>query len=129
MRRIHLFELEDFDWVPRPIRDGGTDLLDLAFDKLGFYAGVAPKLVALIQATGASRVVDLCSGGGGGTLAMRRSVRAAGLDVDIVLTDRNPNEAGIARVQASGDARTTYLAEPVDAMTGGGSQPGVRTMS
>lgn len=129
MRRIHLFELEDFDWVPRPIRDGGTDLLDLGFDRVGFYDGVAPKLVALVQATGASRLVDLCSGGGGGTLQMRRLVRAAGVDVDLVLSDRNPNAAGIARVEALADARTTYRAEPVDAMTGGGDLAGVRTMS
>jgi len=129
MRRLHLFELEDFDWVPRVVRDGGTDLLDLGFGRLGFYDGVAPKLLALLEATGASRMVDLCSGGGGGTLSMRSRVRGAGLDVEIVLSDRNPNEAGMARVSALGDARTTYRAEPVDAMSGGGEVEGVRTMS
>lgn len=129
MRRLHLFELEDLDWVPRAVRDGGTDLLDLGFGKLGFYDGVAPKLLSLLEATGASRVVDLCSGGGGGTLAMRTRARAAGLDVDFALSDRNPSEAGRARVAALGDARTTYRTEPVDAMSGGGELEGVRTMS
>jgi hypothetical protein len=129
MQRLHLFELEDFDWVPRAIRDGGTDLLDLGFDRMGFYDGVAPQLLAVLESTRASRIVDLCSGGGGGTLQMRRSVRAAGNPVELVLSDRNPNEAGIARVTALGDPATRYRAESVDAMTGGGELEGVRTMS
>jgi hypothetical protein len=129
MRRIHLFELEDFDWVPRPVRDGGTDLLDLGFDRLGFYDGVAPKLRALLEATGARRLVDLCSGGGGGALQMRKALRAAGSEVEVVLSDRNPSDAGIARVASLGDPLTRYRPERVDAMTGGGELDGVRTMS
>lgn len=128
MRRLHLFELEDFDWVPRPIRDGGTDLLDLGFDRIGFYDGVAPELVALLRATGVPRVVDLCSGGGGGALQLRRHLRAAGLDVELVLSDRNPSDAGRARVAALADPRTRYRSEHVDAMDGGGDLEGVRTM-
>lgn len=129
MRRIHLFELEDLPWVPRPVRDGGTDLLDLGFDRLGFYEGVAPRLLALLQATGATRVVDLCSGGGGGTLQIRRLVREMGNTAEFLLSDRHPNEAGMERVKALGDAHTRYRPEPVDAMTGGGAVEGVRTMS
>lgn len=129
MRRVHLFELEDFDWVPRPVRDGSTDLLDFGFDRLGFYDAVAPKLSALIEASDAKRAVDLCSGGGGGTLQISRTLRGAGVAHELVLSDRNPNEAGIARVKALGSPDTRYRAEPVDAMTGGGELAGVRTMS
>jgi len=35
MRRVHLFELEDLDWIPPPVRDGGTDLRDLGLAKPG----------------------------------------------------------------------------------------------
>jgi hypothetical protein len=129
MRRLHLVELEDLDWVPDPVRDGGTDLLDFAFDRLGFYDGVAPKLVSLLAATGASRIVDLCSGGGGGTLQMRERVRATGAPVEFLLSDLHPSETGIARVQALGDPSTHYRPESVDAMAGGGELEGVRTMS
>lgn len=129
MNRVQLFELEDLDWVPRPVRDGGTDLLDLGFDRLGFYDGVAPKLLALLEKTRATRIVDLCSGGGGGTLQMRRRVRTGANDVEFVLSDLHPNEAGIARVEALGDTRTRYLGDSVDAMSGGGELAGVRTMS
>jgi len=129
MRRIHLFELEDFDWVPRVIRDGGTDLLDLAFDRLGFYRGVAPKLAAVLEATGARTIVDLCSGGGGGTLQTWRALGDGRDRASLTLTDRNPSEAGMARVAALGDARVRYERERADAMDGGGGREGVRTMS
>lgn len=129
MRRLHLFELEDLDWVPRVVRDGGTDLLDLGFDRIGFYDGALPKLTALLDATGASRLVDLCSGGGGGTLQLRKRLRDQGKDVELLLSDLHPNEAAAARVAALGDAKTRYRSEPVDAMSGGGDAEGIRTMS
>lgn len=129
MRRLHLFEFEDFSWVPRPIRDGGTDLLDSFFTRIRFYEGVAPRLVALLRDTKATRVVDLCSGGGGGTLQLRGWVREAGLPVEFLLSDLHPNEAGIARTAALGDPVTRYLPHPVDARSAADEAPGVRTIS
>lgn len=129
MQRVHLFELEDYGWLPRVIRDGGTDFLDFAFDRIGFYDGVADKLVALLRRTGGSRVLDLASGGGGGTLQIRRRVRGAGLATEFVFSDGFPSEAGQARIAALGDPATRYRSEAVDAMSGGGGESGVRTMS
>jgi hypothetical protein len=129
VRRFNLFELEDQPWLPAAIRNGLTDVLDFTFDRLNFYGGVAERLPAALEASGAARIVDLGSGGGGGTLSMRKRLRDAGHAVPIVFTDRFPNEAAIARVQALGDPSTTYLADPVDALTGGGTLEGLRTMS
>lgn len=129
MRRLQLFEFEDFEWVPRSVRDGGTDMLDLGFRKVGFYDGVASRLVELLDATKSDRVVDLCSGGGGGTLQMREAVAEAGRQVAFEFTDRFPNESGIERVRQLGDPKVVYLSESVDAMKGGGDREGVRTMS
>lgn len=129
MQRVHLFELEDFAWLPRPLRDGGTDVLDFAFGRLGFYDGVLPQVTSFVERTGATRIVDLCSGGGGGTLMLGKRLAAAGRAVDLVLSDAYPSEAGMARVRALGDPRTTYRSEPVDAMSGGGTLEGVRTMT
>ncbi len=57
--------------------------------RLGFYDGVAPELTALVRSTRASRLVDLCSGGGGGTLQIWRALRDAGCEVELALSDRN----------------------------------------
>jgi hypothetical protein len=129
MRRLHLFELEDFAWLPAPIRDGGTDLLDLMFDRMRFYDAVAPRVVELLRSTGKTRLVDLCSGGGGGTLQMRKLLRASGSDAELVMSDLHPNATAIARIAGLGDPKTRYRAEPVDALSGGGEESGVRTMS
>lgn len=127
MQRLHLIEFEDLDAVPRAIRDGGTDLLDLAFTRMGFYAGAAPELASLLERAGTDTLVDLCSGGGGGTLALWREL--AEPRPQLVLSDRNPNRAGMARVAAMADARVRYRQESVDAMGGGGELAGIRTMS
>ena len=129
MRRMQLIEFEDAPWLPRAIRDGATDLLDFVFDRLGFYAGVAGELTTVLDATGAHRLIDLCSGGGGGTLALVTRLRATGRAVEVVLSDRFPSASGMARVHALGDSRTTYRSQPVDAMLGGGDFAGVRTMA
>lgn len=127
MRRLQLFELEDLPWVPRAIRDGGTDVLDHAFGRFGFYDGVMPPVLAFLRNVAPARIVDLCSGGGGGALQLRQRLRAEGWAGEMVLTDLYPNEAGRARVRALGDARTRYLDRPVDAVEGGAAlerQPG-----
>ena len=129
MRRVQLVELEDLPWMPAAIRDGGTDLLDFGFERVGFYRGVVPKLTALLEDTRSTEVVDLCSGGGGGALHAIRALRADDHDdVRVVLTDRFPNEAGRARVVQRGDPRLTYREDPIDALAVPSELDGVRTM-
>lgn len=126
---MQLVELEDLPWVPVALRDGGTDLLDLGFDRIGFYAGVVPKLRALLSATGRTRIVDVCSGGGGGALYAHGRLRSEGsAPVEMLLTDRYPNESGRARVAARGDAALSYRESPVDALAMPAELTGVRTM-
>ncbi|MRG97552.1 hypothetical protein [Polyangium spumosum] len=129
VQRVQLVELEDLPFLPAAIRDGGTDLLDFGFDLAGFYRGVAPKLVSLLDRTGMTQVIDVCSGGGGGALQAFRALRDEGReDVRFVLTDRYPNEAGRARVAALSDLRLVYREDPVDALAIPPELDGVRTM-
>ena len=129
MRRLHLFELEDQPWVPRAVRDGATDVLDFMFDLLDADREVAPRLERVLAASGAPAIFDLCSGGGGGTLSMARRLRAQGHDVRVTLSDRYPSVAGIARVEALGDAGIVYARESLDVRSAGGGAQGVRTTS
>ncbi len=127
MDRLQLVELEDLPWVPKAIRDGGTDLLDLGFDRLGFYRALAPELVELLRRAGTRDVIDLCSGGGGGALSMLPELRAAlGDEVTLTLTDRHPNRDAAARF--AGRAGVRYHLTPVDATDVPAELQGVRTM-
>ena len=129
MRRLHFVELEDLPWVPTSIRDGGTDILDLLFAAIGFYRPMVARLQAFIAATGERELVDLCSGGGGGALAMWSLLdEEAKRGLRLTLTDRFPSAAAIARVQALADPRVHYHSEPVDALAATGALPGIRTM-
>ena len=65
MGRIHLFELEDQPWFPSLLRDAGTAYLRKAAALTGQPGFMAPKLAELLRSSGARRLVDLCSGGGG----------------------------------------------------------------
>jgi hypothetical protein len=129
MKRIHLVELEDLPWMPAVVTDAARDLLDLFFARLRFYAGVIPRLIDLVRASGVKRVMDLGSGGGGGALTAARALREAGLtDVAVTLTDRYPNAAARGRISAMGDPLLDYASEPVDALSTHAGPPAIRTM-
>lgn len=129
MTRLQLVELEDLPWVPRAIRDGGTDILDVLLVWSDVYRPLAARLAAFMDAVGQRRWLDLCSGGGGGALAMRAALVAAGVDApQLTLTDRYPSESARQRVAALGDPGVQYLDEPVDAMQVGTSAAGIHTM-
>lgn len=113
--------------MPRAVRDGATDVLDYLFERLDAYGAVAPQLDATLAASGASRIVDLCSGGGGGTLSMVRRLRSRGSGLAITLTDLYPSHSGMARVAALGDDRIRYAPEPLDVRTAAGPSDGLHT--
>lgn len=129
MKRMHLVELEDLPWLPAVMRDGGRDALDVMFGRVHFYRALVPKLRAWMAATGQTQLTDLCSGSGGGALAMYRELRAAGVtDVHMELTDWFPNDAVRQRVVDLGDSHLHYRTEPVNAMQAPRDLPGMRTM-
>ncbi|MFO0563021.1 MAG: class I SAM-dependent methyltransferase [Polyangiales bacterium] len=130
MKRTHWFEFEDLSWVPSVVRDGGTDLLDLGFSLTKFYRPLAPALVRALDESGAERIVDLCSGGGGGALAMHKELAALGRSaVPFELSDRYPNEGARQRLRAQNLSALEYKSEPVDAMVApAGDSRALRTM-
>lgn len=129
MERVHAFEFEDLPWVPAAVRDGGRDLLDVMFARMRFYRPLAPALRDLLRETGVNVLCDVCSGSGGGAVAMLAELDALGhREVSLHLSDRFPNEAAIARVRDAGDARVRYLAEARDALDAPADPHAVRTM-
>jgi hypothetical protein len=129
VKRWHLFELEDQAWVPRVLRDNATDILDWMFARMGMYRPVVGQLQAAVAAAGERDIVDICSGGAGGALAMHGYLREqGGADTRLLLTDRYPNRHAAARVAAAGDPTVRYHGAPVDALAVPTELRGVRTM-
>ena len=128
MRRVHLFELEDQPWLPAVVRDAGTAYLAFAA-RVGSHARVlAPTLAELVRRTGETRIVDLCSGGGGPVIGITEALAREGVYVKAVLTDRFPNHGSLERAQASSQGRIELYPDPVDAKSVPDRLRGIRTM-
>jgi SAM-dependent methyltransferase len=126
--RLHLFELEDLSWFPRTIRDLATDYLHFMATVFRLHKPVLPLLRRVLEGSRQTRVVDLCSGGGGPVLALYEGLAADGLRVPMTMTDKFPHLAAFARIAALHPGEIGYVATPVDASDVPPELTGVRTM-
>ena len=117
-------EIHDQPWCPASLRDALTDNLQFYLDLGNHYGVVAPLLSAALARTGARRVVDLCSGGGGPWRRLHQTLDGAG----VVLTDKYPNRAALERVTAGTDGRIGFSLESVDAQRVPQEFEGFRTL-
>jgi hypothetical protein len=128
MRRLHLIEIEDEPWCPAPIRDAATDYLQFAERVGDAYGPVVPVLERALDRAGASRVLDLCSGGGGPWPAIAERLARSGREVEVRLTDYYPNVPAFERASRASGGRISYVAEPVDATSVPADLEGFRTL-
>ena len=127
--RMQLTELHDQGWFPHALREGLTDALQSILNWGAVYAPIAPRLGRAIAVSGARRVVDLCSGGGGPWPWLRRSIEAQnGAALEICLTDKYPNVGAFERARAASGGAIGYCAESVDAARVPAKLSGLRTM-
>lgn len=132
MQRIQWIEIHDQPWFPASLRDAVTDLLETALHRANNYGVIVPRLRQAVERTGATRIVDLCSGGGGPW------PRIAGLfaephgkehsPVEICLTDKFPNRDALARARALSQNQIGFRADPVDATAVPAELSGFRTL-
>ena len=129
MRRIHFFEFEDLPWFPATVRNGITDFLEYAVVASRLYAPVAPRLERAVRNTGATRIIDLCSGGGGPWKSLLGVLEPLVSKHTVVcLTDLYPNRAAFDELRERGGGRVTYSADPVSAMDVPSDLTGFRTL-
>jgi hypothetical protein len=127
VRRRQLVELEDLAWCPRVVRDGGTDWLGFMANGTRAFSPMAPKIRAAMTATGTTRIVDLCSGGGGPWLTLERELATSG-PAEVTLTDLYPNVAALERLRERSSGRLGFHQATVDATDVPPALAGVRTM-
>jgi hypothetical protein len=128
LRRFHLFELEDQSWFPSTIRDLSTDFLHFLGTALKLDGVLVPLVERALRESGATRIVDLCSGGSGPLPGLVAALNAKGLGVTATLTDLYPNETAFEQIAASSGGRVSFSAEPVDARAVPRSLTGLRTI-
>jgi hypothetical protein len=126
--RLHLFELEDQPWFPTTIRDFATDYLHFIQTKLVLHQPAAPLVAEALQRSGSTRIVDLCSGGGGSIPSLLHALAAQGVRPRVTLTDRFPNTPAFQQVAAASNGQISFHHDPVDARTVPPDMRGLRTM-
>ncbi|WP_339729478.1 class I SAM-dependent methyltransferase [uncultured Gimesia sp.] len=98
MKRRHLFEFGDCQWLPSLLRDYMTDYLRFVSTKFNLFGGTLPRLTEILEHTGQTQIVDIASGGGGPWLSLVPELQSKVPDLKITLTDRYPNQAGMNQV-------------------------------
>ena len=123
------FEFHDQKWFPKSLRDGVTDALQFILSLVGIYRPIAPVLNKAVEASGAERIVDLCSGGGGPWLWLYGLLRMSnGRNIQICLTDKYPNVAAFENARRKTGGRITFYPGFVDAAALPGGLTGFRTI-
>lgn len=128
MKRRQFIELEDQAWFPSRIRDLATDYLHYISTALELDRAAAPLVEQALRDSGATHIVDLCSGGSGPLPELVAALGERGLRVRATLTDLYPNVEAFQRVVAASDGLIDYVSEPVDAAAVPRRLTGLRTL-
>jgi hypothetical protein len=129
MKRLQLFEFEDFNWFPKPIRTGMTNLL-VVLHKL---VGTNEVLVNLVSDTkkqySFSQIIDLGSGSGGIMPEVIKTInkKDKSADLKLILTDLHPNQKIVERINNE-HQHISYLNHSVDATNLSDLPEGLKTM-
>jgi hypothetical protein len=130
MRHIRLFELQDQQWFPSTLRASITDFISYAGQAWADgYRDFATRLHVAMARCGEHRLLDLCAGNGGPSLAIARLLREEhDYEVDLVLTDFRPNVGGWEQARKSSRRDFEFVSSPVDATRVPADAQGFRLM-
>ncbi|MBV8438265.1 MAG: hypothetical protein JOY95_12205 [Silvibacterium sp.] len=129
MQRKAWFELHDHRLYPGFLRDLVTDALQEIWNAKQIYSPIARRLRRAVAESGAKRVVDLCSGGGGPWLCFCCEFHGDGVtDPAVLLTDKYPSRGPIRTVESRTLSRLSFHPCPVDAIDIPSDLTGFRTM-
>ena len=130
MKRIQLFEFEDFKWFPEVIRKSMTNLIMVLHKMVGTKEVIAGLLSEILKEGDYKRVVDLGSGSGGIMPDVIQELHSEeGLeDIELVLTDLYPNTDMVVDRNNKPEQKIQYHSEPVDASELENAPQGLKTM-
>lgn len=126
MKRIHLFEFEDFQWFPSFLRNYMTDYLQYVSNKAKVYSPISELLIGKLKASKSTHILDLASGGGGGLLWLNSEIKKQIPDLTVTLTDYYPNIKAFEETKSRAN-NFTYHTESVDARHVPANLKGFRT--
>ncbi len=115
MKRLHLFEFEDQAWFPDIVRKGITDYLNFFANSVNLYKPILPILKSGIEKSKSNKIIDLCTGGGGGMHKISEQLSSVNPQAKIILADKYPNLPAYSKISNESNGRIEYVETPVDA--------------
>jgi len=127
--RLHLFEFEDLPWFPNVIRVGGTDYLRYLLIATEVYKPCINLLNEVLKKIGGTKIVDLCSGGGGYIEQVHSKLETISSEnISITLTDKFPNIETYKHLHNKTNGKINFDNRSVDATNVPADLKGVRSM-
>lgn len=130
MKRIHLFEFEDFNWFPDWIRICLTRLIVVMHKLLGTNQALADLVNKALQHSSRPSIIDLCSGSGGAMIKVAETLKEDYQikDLTLTLTDLYPNKELANKINQGSGGNVSYVTTSIDATNVPPDMVGVRTM-
>jgi len=130
MKRIQLFEFEDFSWFPNWLRTCMTNLIMVLHRMMGISEVLADLIADILKKHDLSQIVDLGSGSGGAMPEVFKIIRkTSGLEnVKLIMTDLYPNPQVAKKYNQNGSDGIFYQVTPVDATNITSAPQGLKTM-
>ena len=116
MPRIPLFELHEQYWMPSIIRDSVVECLYNILRRRRTVSGMVDPLQEFLRRSGATRILDLCSGAGGSALIFAEELRKRETKPPaITLSDLFPRAEAWQAARDELSVNVDYWPESVDA--------------
>jgi len=129
MKRIQLFEFEDFSWFPNTFRTSMTNLLVVLHKMLGTTDVLTKLITDIKERHDFKQIIDLGSGSGGAMLDVIEKLNKSNKEpVDLILTDLHPNPNLVTRINNSQQEHIKYHEASVDATNLNDLPAGLKTM-
>ncbi|MCP4663635.1 MAG: hypothetical protein GY856_50260, partial [bacterium] len=131
MRRHHLIELHEQRWFPSQWRKMFQEGLGRCLPLMGGYRNLAAPLSRFLHRTGASAVLDLCSGSAEPIVHLRESLGeplAEPENLKVFISDLYPNLREFKKAKERYPDAIEYFPQPVNALNPPAQAPRVRTI-
>lgn len=130
MKRIQLFEFEDFNWFPSWLRVCMTNLIVILQRMIGVPEVLAALIGNVLKRKNISQIVDLGSGSGGAMPDVMASLHKIEelKKVSLIMTDLYPSQEMLKKFNSNEPVDLKYHETSVDATNIATAPEGLKTM-
>ena len=131
MKRLELFEFEDFNWLASNIRTGATNLIMVLHRVIGTSEVLSSLLLQIKSKVDFTQIVDMGSGSGGPMLDTIQKVNKKlpeDAQISLLLSDLYPNEKTISDINRLNLPNIKYHSKSVNALKLDEIPKGLKTM-